>query len=116
MSESKSSSFAATLGAIVLVVASLYFAKEILIPFSLAMLLSFLLAPMVRMLQRRKLPRVLSVVISTFLSFTIIGLLGWIITHEVLNLASDLPRYKTNLKSRIQSISHPMGSSLDKTK
>ena len=39
------------------VVAILYFAREILVPIALAVLLSFVLAPLVRMLQRLKVPR-----------------------------------------------------------
>ena len=43
------------------VVAILYFAREIFVPIALAVLLSFALAPLVRILQRLKLPRTLAV-------------------------------------------------------
>jgi predicted PurR-regulated permease PerM len=43
------------------VVAILYFARESLVPIALAVLLSFVLAPLVRMLQRLKVPRTLAV-------------------------------------------------------
>jgi predicted PurR-regulated permease PerM len=51
------------LSSIILVVAVLYFAQEVLIPLVLALLLSFLLAPAVRGLERlrfRRVPAVLS--------------------------------------------------------
>jgi len=51
-----------TLAASLLVIAILYLAKGILIPFALAMLVSFLLAPLVLRLQRLHVPRVVAVV------------------------------------------------------
>ena len=44
------------LAAVLLVVAALYFGSEILIPLSMAVLLTFLLAPLVSFLERRWLP------------------------------------------------------------
>ncbi len=40
------------LGTVCVVVAALYFAQEVLIPIALAILLSFLLAPLVRLLEQ----------------------------------------------------------------
>ena len=40
------------------VIAALYLAQDVLIPLALAFLLTFLLAPMVHMLERRRVPRV----------------------------------------------------------
>jgi len=49
------------LGGVVLVTASLYFAQKVLVPLALAVLLAFILAPVVDILQRRGLWRVPSV-------------------------------------------------------
>jgi len=46
--------------ALLVVTAVLHFARDVLIPLALAILLSFLLAPAVRRLERRKLGRVAS--------------------------------------------------------
>jgi predicted PurR-regulated permease PerM len=45
-----------------IVIATLYFGREVFVPIALAILLSFVLAPLVRLLQRWHLPRALSVV------------------------------------------------------
>lgn len=45
----------------VAVIAALYLAKDILLPFALAILLGFLLAPFVTRLERWKFPRLLAV-------------------------------------------------------
>ncbi|HSE84006.1 MAG TPA: AI-2E family transporter [Thermodesulfobacteriota bacterium] len=89
---------------IVLVVAILYFAKEILIPLALSVLLSFLLSPIVRQLQRLGLSRIPAVLITTFLSFAIIGVLVFTVSSQVLNLARNLPKYESNIEAKIHSL------------
>ena len=49
---------------VAIVVAALYFAREILVPIALAVLLSFVLAPPVKFLQRWRLPRSVAVVLA----------------------------------------------------
>ncbi|PWT87608.1 MAG: hypothetical protein C5B54_12055 [Acidobacteria bacterium] len=70
MNESHNSPYARTItfATIVLVVAILKVTSEVLIPFSLAILLSFLLAPIVLVLQRFRIPKTASVLIATLLS------------------------------------------------
>ena len=82
------------------VVAILYFAREILVPIALAVLLSFVLAPLVRLLQRLKLPRVLAVVGAVGAAFFIAFCLATMVMVEVNQLANDLPRYETTLSER----------------
>src|SRR5678815_1801597 len=90
---SKTSRFI-VLASIFVVVAALYFAQEVLIPVALAVLFSFLLGPLVRMLERRKLGRVPSVTIVVVIALAITVALGWITTVQVLNLARGLDEYK----------------------
>ena len=51
----------------VVVIAALYFAREVLIPITLAILLSFLLAPLVELFRRWHLGRVPSVLLAVIL-------------------------------------------------
>lgn len=46
------------LGSFVAVIAALYLAKDVLVPFTLAVLLSFLLSPVCDWLERRRLGRI----------------------------------------------------------
>jgi predicted PurR-regulated permease PerM len=50
---------------VAIVVAALYFTRDILAPIALAVLLSFVLAPLVKIFQRWHLPRSLAVVITS---------------------------------------------------
>jgi predicted PurR-regulated permease PerM len=75
----------------VIVIAAMYFAREVLIPIALAGILSFMLAPLVRLLQRLRLPRVLAVLIVAVLAFAAIFALARTLVGEVERLAENLP-------------------------
>jgi predicted PurR-regulated permease PerM len=86
------------------IVASLYFARTILMPFALAVLLSFILAPLVRRLQLWYVPRSLAVTSVVLFAFGIIAALGYVMVGQVNQLASDLPRYESTLREKIRAI------------
>jgi predicted PurR-regulated permease PerM len=86
-----------------LVVTALYFAREVLLPLALAILLSFVLTPPLLFLRRLKVPRILAVGLVVATAFAIIGALGWMMSREATNLAADLPSYQTTLSKKIES-------------
>jgi predicted PurR-regulated permease PerM len=92
-----------------LVVAILYFAREILVPIALAVLLSFVLAPLVRLLQRLKIPRALAVMGAVGMAFIITFSLATMVMVEVNQLANDLPRYETTLSEKIRNLRDAVG-------
>lgn len=81
----------------VAVIAALYFSRGILLPFALAVLLSFLLAPFVKRLERRKCPRIAAVLLVVTVSFAGLGILGSAMVRQLYDLAYRLPEYKVNL-------------------
>ena len=85
------------------VVAILYVAREILVPITLAVLLSFLLAPVVRWLHPR-VGRVTAVILTVAVAF--VAILGFAATvaQEISSLAQDLPAYRYNLEAKIRSV------------
>ena len=95
----------------VVVTAILYFGREVLIPLGLAVLLSFLLAPAVRYLERLRLPRVVATTLVALLSFGVLAGVVWVTGTQALNLAASLPEYKTNIQAKIRGLrSAPEGS------
>jgi predicted PurR-regulated permease PerM len=85
-------------------IAVLYFAQEVLIPLALAVLLSFLLAPLVKLLERWRFPRVPAVILVVAIAFTLIGALGWVVGSQVVRLAEDMPRYQGEIVRKVQSL------------
>ncbi len=87
-----------------IVVASLYLARAILMPFALAILLSFMLSPLVRRLQHWRVPRSLAVISVVLLAFGAIFAMGGLMVTQVNQLASDLPRYQFSLQQKIHGL------------
>jgi predicted PurR-regulated permease PerM len=88
----------------VIVVAALYLGREVLVPIALAVLLSFVLAPPVQLLQAWYLPRIIAVLFVVAFAFSIIFGLGAFMVSQVTQLASDLPGYQSTLSQKIQSL------------
>ncbi len=86
-----------------MLIATLYFGREILVPIALAILLSFVLAPLVGVLQRIRVPRGLAVVSVVVTAFALIFATGSLIATQLTQLAGDLPRYQSTLSDKIQS-------------
>jgi len=91
-------------GIIALVVGGLYWLQAVLIPLALAVLLTFLLSPVVGTLQRRGLGRVPSVLVTVLLALSILGGIGWTLTRQLVTLADELPRYSLNVQQRIADL------------
>jgi len=88
----------------VVTVSALYLAREVLVPITLAILLSFVLAPVVRLLRRLKLPRVLAVLLAVLLALGIITLIGSVIGGQIASLARDAPRYQSAIQEKVDSL------------
>ena len=84
----------------VVVVAALYFAREVLVPIMLAVLLSFVLAPLVNQLRRWHLPRVPAVLLTVLAAVAVMALLGATIAQQVAGLADDAPRYAASIERK----------------
>ncbi|WP_181704724.1 AI-2E family transporter [Chthonobacter rhizosphaerae] len=87
-----------------MIVAVLSIARELLVPLALAVLLSFVLAPLVRLLRRVGLPRGVAVVLSVLSAFALLFALGWLMTAQVSELVRDLPRYQETVQAKIASL------------
>ncbi|MGA8412473.1 MAG: AI-2E family transporter, partial [Xanthobacteraceae bacterium] len=88
----------------VVVVAALYFGREVLVPIALAILLSFVLSPLVGILRSWYFPRAVAVLLVVFFAFVAIFALGTLMVSQVNELASDLPRYQYTLQEKIDTL------------
>ena len=88
---------------VVLVVAVLYWAQAVLVPFAVAILLTFVLTPPVTWLQRW-VGRVPAVLLVVTLVFGALGLAGWGLTRQMDHLAQDLPGYRANIRAKIADV------------
>lgn len=94
--------------------AILYLARDVLIPLALAILLSFLLAPLVRRLEHWKLGRLTSTLIAVVIGFAFIGGIGLVAARQALSLAGKLPEYRENIREKIHALRAPNDGTLGK--
>ncbi len=73
-----------TLVGIVVVIAGLYFGRQVLIPLALAVVLAFLLTPLVALLEKGHFGRVPSVLAALVLSFAILTAAGWGVANQLM--------------------------------
>jgi predicted PurR-regulated permease PerM len=93
-----------TLAVAVVVVAGLYLGRTVLIPITLAVLLSFLLAPIANLLRRIHLGRVMSVIVAVLIALSIILALGGVIGTQIASLAQDVPKYANTVQGKIETV------------
>jgi predicted PurR-regulated permease PerM len=99
----------ATLITLALVVTALYVGRAVFIPIAIAILLSFVLAPLVRALRRWRVPRVPSVGLVVLLAVAILGGLGTIVAQQFADLTKELPNYETTITRKITSLKQLVG-------
>jgi len=86
----------------VIVVAVLRLAQEVFIPLALAILCTFLLAPLVLLLTRLRINRVIAVILSLSVGFALIGGLGTLVFNQFADLARELPSYQQQLRANLK--------------
>lgn len=84
--------------------AILFFGQQILIPAVLAILLSLLLTPLVKMLQKIRIPKTIAIIVVVCFAFTVLFAVAAVVTTTLTNLAGDLPQYETNLREKARTL------------
>jgi predicted PurR-regulated permease PerM len=93
-----------TLAITVVVIAGLYFGRSVLIPITLAVLLSFLLAPLVELLHRIRLPDFVAALLSVIMALGVVLGLGGLIGTQVAQLSGQVPRYASTIETKIETV------------
>lgn len=86
------------------VIAGLFVARDVLIPIILAVMLSFVLWPLVTALGRAGLPRAPSVLVAVLMTFGLVVLAAALLASQVSTLAADAPRYADAIQQKLQAL------------
>jgi predicted PurR-regulated permease PerM len=86
------------------VLALLYFGRDVLIPFTAALMLSLLIAPLVRRLRRIGLGRVPSVLVAVLISAFMVTAAAGVLGTQVLRMAESLPQYERNIQQKLRNL------------
>jgi predicted PurR-regulated permease PerM len=93
-----------TLAVGVVVITGLYLGRTVLIPITLAVLLSFVLAPLANLLRRIHLGRVLSVLLAVVLALSVILAIGGLIGTQLADLAQQVPIYAQTIRKKVETV------------
>ena len=93
-----------TLAVSVVVVAALYLAREVLIPITVAILLSFVLRPLADLLRRLHLPHVAAVLLAVIIGIGTLLAIGSVIGVQVAGLATDIPQYAVTIEKKVETV------------
>lgn len=86
------------------VIAALYFGREVFVPVALAILFSFVLAPLVKGLQKLRVPRALAVFAVVLIAFATLAALTMAMVGQATQLAADLPTYQSTIRAKIAAL------------
>ncbi len=87
-----------------IVVTTLYLAHDVLIPITLAVLLSFVLSPLVDLLRRIGLWPAPAVGLSVLVALGAIGLTGTLLGNQAAALSADVPRYVEAIEDKVARV------------
>ena len=90
-------------------VAVLYATRELLVPLALAVLLAFILAPVVRAFRRVGVPRIASEMLGVLLAVAVISGIGALMGRQLAQLANDLPFYQATVSQKLTGLMGDQG-------
>ena len=102
------------LAVFLMIVVTLYFGREVLLPITLALLLAFILAPLVNLLTRWHFGRVPSVLLGALFALGVVVAIGSVIGSQIATLTDDLPQYTKTIQTKIEKIKHSTTGQLGK--
>lgn len=83
------------------VIAAMWVAADFLKPVALAVLLAFVIEPLVQAMIKRGVPRLASVIVALFVIFSALGVTGYVVSQQLVTLADELPAYEANIKAKM---------------
>jgi len=89
---------------VILVVAVLRYAEDVFIPLALAILMTFLLAPIVDFLHRLRINRALAVIVSVAVAVALMAVLIYVIFNQFTDVVEKLPGYRRQLRANLADL------------
>ena len=93
---------------IALIITAIILAKDIVIPMAVAGLLSIVMLPLVKRLEKRKFGTAFSIAIVLLATIIILGLFIWLIVNQIVGLVNDLPNLQTKFETFVAQTSRTL--------
>ncbi|HZC42690.1 MAG TPA: AI-2E family transporter [Acidobacteriaceae bacterium] len=85
-------------------IAVLYLAKTVVVPLALAILFSFLLSPLVTLLERIRLPRVLAIIVVILAAGIGVGTIGWTVFSQLVSVTDHMADFTYNINHKLETL------------
>ena len=85
-------------------IAVLYLAKTVVVPLALAILFSFLLSPLVTLLERIRLPRVLAIIVVILAAGMVVGTIGWTVFNQLVSVTDHMADFTYNINRKLDAL------------
>jgi predicted PurR-regulated permease PerM len=89
---------------LILAIAILYFARELLIPLAFALLLAFLLSPIVKRLEGWRIPRAAAASLVLFVACALLATVGWLAMKQMMQVGGRLRDDTQNIRRKIVAL------------
>jgi predicted PurR-regulated permease PerM len=93
-------------------IAILYLAKTVVVPLALAVLFSFLLSPLVALLERIHLPRVVAILLVILAAGSLVGSTGWSVFKQLVDVTDHMADYTYNINRKVETLNRTRSTSL----
>jgi predicted PurR-regulated permease PerM len=90
--------------AFAIVLTLLYLGRDVLIPLTLALMLSLLIAPLVRLLRRIRLGQTPAVLVAVLVLALSLSAIAAAVGTQVLRMAASLPQYEDTIQHKLQNL------------
>ena len=98
---------------IVLTAVILYFGKNLFIPLSFALLISFVLYPVCRWLESKKVPRWAAIALCLLLLLIVVGVLVWLLVRQMISFTKEWPNVQAKLIKTWEKLSEHIESTYE---
>jgi predicted PurR-regulated permease PerM len=102
-----------SLAAAAVVVAALKLGAELILPFAVAFVLTFVLAPLVARLEKLRLPHVVAVLLAALLAFAAGAGLVWLLFGQLAVVVDELPAHGARLAERVAGLRGVLGDRIE---
>ena len=96
-----------TVAVVIGVIATLYVAREILIPLAFSVMLTLILTPVVARMVKIGLARSFSSVLVVVISVVVAAGIGFVIFNQLIQVLNELPAYQENIRTKLEAIRAP---------
>ena len=78
--------------------------KFYLVPLTIAAFLAMLMLPLNRWLEKKRLPRMLAILISLLIILTVIGVVSFVFTSQIISFTKDIPEFREQILVKFQQL------------